>query len=81
MRSKRANVALTTVGAREYFGTGLADISSMRTRNDFVEDEAEARVRMLREALGRTVAPSEYRKSLLLDVIETYCPVPEGEEE
>jgi len=53
----------------------------MRTREELVEDEADARVRMLREAVERTATPSEYKKYLLLDVIETYLPVPEDERE
>jgi hypothetical protein len=53
----------------------------MRTREDLVQDESDVRVRMLREAVERTAAPSEYKKYLLLDVIETYLPVPEDERE
>ena len=35
----------------------------------------------LREAVERTATPSEFKKYLLLDVIETYLPVPEDERE
>jgi len=53
----------------------------MRIREDSVEDEEDARVRMLRAAVEKSVAPSQYMKSLLLDVIETYFPMREDEQE
>ena len=53
----------------------------MRIHEESVEDEEDARVRMLREAVERSVGPSQYRKCLLRDVIETYLPVPEDERE
>jgi len=50
----------------------------MRIREDSVED---ARVGMLRAAVEKSVDPSQFRKYLLLDVIETYFPVLEDERE
>jgi len=53
----------------------------MRVREDSVEDEEDARVGMLRAAVEKSVDPSQFRKYLLLDVIETYFPVLEDERE
>jgi hypothetical protein len=44
----------------------------MHVREDSVEDAEDARVRMLRAAVEKSVDPSQYMKCLLLDVIETY---------
>lgn len=45
------------------------------------DQEPYARVRLLREALERSTTPSQYKKLLLVDVIETFMPVPEEERE
>jgi len=53
----------------------------MRIREDSVEDEEDARVGMLRAAVKKSVDPSQYMKYLLLDVIETYFPLLEDDQE
>ncbi len=44
----------------------------MLIREDSVEDEEDARVRMLRAAVEKSADKSQYMKCLLLDVIQTY---------
>ena len=53
----------------------------MRIREDSGEDEEDARVGMLRAAVKKSVDPSQYMKYLLLDVIETYFPLLEDDQE